>query len=297
MSHLQLNLSDNRISFISSHAFDGFGDKITSMDLSNNALQAIPDVITNLRHLRSLFITNNPLISFDPDGMPSLSKHLVLFSFGHPNITQWPNELHNLYHLSTLRVSGARISSVPSGVFRYSGITHLTLNDTDLYEIPAAICDLHRLQRFEFSFNRNHASASGLFKPCQHELGAVTELILDNDDFYQVPTDIFGTFPNLKVLRIRGSPLLSDLDDLVVNSNNHLEILNLKRDNFAAIPEVVSRMPAITTLDISDNPVICNCFMGWIKNWSRRDNVTIVGTCQGGEQIRHYIDNSLLNFC
>ena len=297
VKHVWLNLSDNSITSIGNDAFDGIAEKITVIDLNDNNLQIIPTALRSLGHLRSLYIANNPLTNLHSAGVSNLARHLTDFSFGHPSFVQWPTELKQFHHLNTLTISGARVSAIPLGTFQYSQITRLTLIDTDLFEVSRAICDLRRLGTLDLSFNRNLGPGVGLFKPCSHTLNSVTRLILDNNDFYQVPTDIFGTFPNLKILRIRGSKLLSDLDDLAVQSFNHLQILDLKGDNFATIPEVVSRFPGITTLNFSENPVICNCFMSWIKSWSRRDNVTIVGICQGGETIRHYIDNSLMNFC
>ena len=297
VKHVWLNLSDNSITSIGNDVFDGIAEKITVIDLNDNNLQTIPAALRNLGHLRSLYIANNPVINLHSAGVSNLARHLTDFSFGHPSLVQWPTELKQFHHLNTLTISGARVSVIPLETFRYSQITRLTLNGTDLFELSQAICDLRRLVNLEFSFSRNIGTGVGLFKPCPHALNSVAQLILDNNDFYQVPTDIFGTFPNLKVLRIRGSKLLSDLDDLAVPSFNHLQILDLKGDNFATIPEVVSRFLDITTLNFSENPVICNCFMSWMKKWSRRDNVTIVGICQGGETIRHYIDNSLMNFC
>ena len=294
--HFRINLSNNRIWSVNAHAFNGIDDKIVEVNLENNLLQNIPFSVTQLPHLRHLYVASNPILAFDSGVVQHLSS-LNELSFGHANLTRWPTELFHLSHLSLLRVSGGKISDIPSNAFVHSSITDLTLKETDLYDFPIALCSLRRLHRLEFSSNVNHASEVGFFKPCQHALSNMIELILDNDDFYRVPTDIFGTFPNLQILRIRGSSLLSTLDDLVVPLNCRLKTLDLSGNSFATIPDVISRMPSLIEVDVSNNPMICSCFMNWMKTWPRRDDVNIIGDCQGGEQIRHYMNNSLQNFC
>ena len=296
-ARLRLVLSNNHISSIGDHAFHGIHDKIGDILLTNNLLHVIPDAIAHLPHLHTLDIVHNPIENFD--GLTTLNRGLIDLALGHSNITQWPSTINQLFHLKKLSIQDANISAVPSDAFsKWSQIANLTLKGTNLYDFPESVCVLRHLHMLEYSSNQMHASEVNFFKPCAHGgLSSVTELILDNDDFYQTPTDIFGTFPHLHILRIRGSKLLANLEDLTVPSNNQLETLDLTGNNLAAIPEVVTHMSRLTTLDISGNPVTCSCFMRWMKTWPRRDNVTITGTCVGGEQIRHYIDNSLQNFC
>ena len=295
--HIRLILSDNRISSIADHAFNGIESQLNAIVLTNNLLHTIPDAIAHMHYLHTLDIVNNPIGNFD--GLTNLSHRLWDLSLGHPNMTKWPTTINQLDHLNKLSIQDASITTIPKDAFhKWSQLTNLSLKGTKLYDFPTeSLCALKRLQSLEYSSNQVHAPETNFFMPCSHGFHMLTELILDNDDFYQTPTDIFGTFPHLRTIRIRGSKLLSNLDDLTVPSGNHLQTLDLSGNNLAAIPEVVMRMPQLTAIDVSGNPIACSCFMGWMKTWPRRDNVTITGTCVDGEQIRHYIDNSLLKFC
>ena len=294
---IHLILTDNLISSIGDHAFHGIEDRISEILLTNNLLHSIPDSILHLRRLQTLDLVHNPIENFDR--LSALSGGLKHLALGHANITKWPTTIHQLTHLNRLYIQDANISAIPSDAFsRRPLIASLTLKGTVLYDFPEPLCYLKHLHTLEYSSNQNHASEVDFFKPCAHGgLSSVTKLILDNDDFYQTPTDIFGTFPHLQILRIHGSKLLSSLDELTVPSSNQLQTLDLTENNLAAIPEVVMRMSKLTSLDVSGNPIMCSCFMRWMKTWPRRDNVTVTGTCVGGEQIRHYIDNSLHSFC
>ena len=296
--YIRLILSDNRISSIADRAFNGIESKISEILLRNNLLHTIPDAMTHMHYLHTLDIVNNPIGNFD--GLTNLREHLNKLSMGHQNMTEWPtSSLKRLNHLHKLSIQDTSITTIPKDAFyKWSEITNLSLKGNKLYDFPTeSLCDLKNLQSLEYSFNQVHAPDTNFFKPCAHGFYMLTELILDNDDFYQTPTDIFGIFPQLSTLRIRGSKLLSNLDDLTVPSGNQLQTLDLSGNNLAAIPEVIMRMPQLTAIDVSGNPIACSCFMGWMKTWPKRDNVTITGTCAGGEQIRRYIDNSLLNFC
>lgn len=296
VNHIRLVLTNNQISSISHQAFHGIENRLNEIRLESNLLTVIPDSITQLHHLTSLHIHDNPIFSFD--GLLSLGRSLTELTIGHKNLTKWPSALNQLRHLHSLEINGLKISAIPSDALQHSSLSYLRLSGTDLYDFPTTICHLKHLQTLDFSLNKYHAPEAGFFKPCHNDhLSSVKTLILDDDEFYQVPTDIFGTFPHLQNLTILGSKLLTNLHGLVVPAHNQLQTLDLTGNSIATIPEVVSHLPKLTKLDVSNNPIICSCFMSWMKTWQRRDNVTIVGVCKGGEQIRHYIDNSLLKFC
>ena len=91
--------------------------------------------------------------------------------------------------------------------------------------------------------------------------GAAIEYVnLDRNELETLPAEI-GALTGLKWLRLN-SNRLSELPDL--SSLKSLRRVYLRGNRFTAVPETLSRLPALTDIDISENPV------GEIPEWLAR---------------------------
>ena len=124
------------------------------LDLSNNALDDVPEPVLSLEKLKSLDLTGNDLRS----RLPRLAKLAKLpdleeLRLGyHLHWKTLPTELFGLTRLRRLDLSWLTIKTIPDELSRLSELEALDLSScTGLKKLPSAVLELRKLRRLTLS--------------------------------------------------------------------------------------------------------------------------------------------------
>lgn len=251
----ELNLGQNRISKIHDLAFDGLL-ALRVLYLDDNLLKAVPTPSFGvIGSLAELHVGLNGFSRLPDDAFDGLGK------------------------LTVLDLNSAGLSNISDEAFKgLLGLRNLNLADNRLSQIPTK--QLSHLTRLE-------------------------ELSIGQNEFTALETNSFKGLSNLKKIDITGATLLEVIQKGAFNDNLNLETIvlannrkldtfedsalvglpNLRhvtlRDNaFKTFSESVLSWNELKSLDLSDNPVYCDCQLLWLAKLISTKNLTSVQCAQ-----------------
>ncbi|KAL5290651.1 hypothetical protein ACFFRR_010173 [Megaselia abdita] len=260
-----LSLRGNFIEDINENVFSPLV-KLEELNLSGNRIRDIhPNAFNGLLNLRILYLEDNTLTQIPSmvfSSVPSLAELFI----GMNSFNKIPTgSFKDLKGLSRLSVRGCNLNSISNEGFKgLDGLRTLDLSDNLLEKIPTVVLSsLHRLE----------------------------ELHLGQNPFESVPDKSFVGMKNLKYLEISGSFNLNRIEEGAFSANTNLESISISANKkltkihptaFRGLPhlkEVNLRDNALTTLnenmlawselkklDLSENPIACDCKMLWLRN-------------------------------
>lgn len=260
-----LSLRGNFIEDIDENVFSPL-TKLEELNLSGNRIRDIhPNAFNGLLNLRILYLEDNTLTQIPSmvfSSVPSLAELFI----GMNSFNKIPTgSFKDLKGLSRLSVRGCNLNSISNeGFTGLDGLRTLDLSDNLLEKIPTVVLSsLHRLE----------------------------ELHLGQNPFEAIPDKSFVGMKNLKHLEISGSFNLNRIEEGAFSANTNLESISITANKklnkihqsaFRGLPflkEVVLRDNALTTIsenmlawneltkfDLSENPIICDCKMLWLRN-------------------------------
>lgn len=150
---------------------------------------------------------------------------------------------------------------------------------------------LRKLKILQLMDNRIHTIEKGAFK----DLAAMERLRLNNNYLRSLPDLLFSNMPNLHRLdlshnkltiigrkTLRGAPLLKNLqidnneisciEETALRGLKDMEILTLNKNNLTTLgKDMFDSMKKLRVLRISENPFTCDCHLGWLSDWLRRN--------------------------
>ncbi|XP_076238436.1 uncharacterized protein LOC143181732 isoform X2 [Calliopsis andreniformis] len=240
-----LSLYENKISSIEEDAFKGLHKKLRRLNLGGNLLTKVPtQSLLSLDMLKKLEMQENKITAIqegDFEGLKSLDS-LVL---AHNRLREVPARVFShLTQLNSLELDGNQITHVDPDAFigLEENLQYLRLGDNNLHSVPSdALRRLHRLRHLDLKSNNITA--------------------LPEDAFTGYGDSI--TFLNLQ------KNLIKVLPPLVFENLNSLETLNLQNNKLKHIPEEVIEnvVDTLRQIDITDNPLICDCELRWYSSW------------------------------
>ncbi|XP_039283306.1 protein slit [Nilaparvata lugens] len=139
--------------------------------------------------------------------------------------------------------------------------------------------------------NQLHTIERGSFQ----YMKAMERLKLNNNHLRHLPDLLFGNMPHLIRLdlshnklqmigrkTLRGIPALKTLqldnnhltclDEMAIKSLKDLEVLTLNNNNLTTLAEdLFADAYRLRTLRLSENNLICDCHLGWLARWLRRN--------------------------
>lgn len=311
----ELHLNHNKISSVSNWTFQGLSS-LTVLNLRGNFLEELNNgVFSTLPRLEELNLGQNRISRLDPNAFNGLLSLRILYlddnqlnsvptpSFGllgslaelHVGLnafTYLPDDAFaGLNRLTVLDLNGAGLSNISESAFRgLPGLRSLDLSGNKLKTIPTL--QLSELTRLE-------------------------DLAIGQNDFTILETNTFQGLTNLRRLDITGASLLEkiekgafnenmNLDSLTLASNKRLYIIEegalvglpnlrhliLKENAFETLTESMLSWKELRRLELTDNPLYCNCQLLWLQDLLNQRNFT-QAQCAGPEHLKEKLLRTL----
>ena len=251
-----MDLSYNNIYDIHEEAFKGIESAITILKLNNNNLRKLPPVFAKLINLVYLEIQKNPIKTFDSHVLSSIGSHLQIFFVGSDVLTQWPLEFGNLTKLDAFYLFDIQSESIPEDAFTSFAVTlrNLRIENSNLSEIPVAVCDLQNMDAFEFINNKNLNESDTIMPNCSMPLTKVKTAKFDGNDFSVFP-NVFQIFPDLTSLYVVSNTNLRDANDSMISQETQLRNLYVYDNDFHYIPPEIRALHNLITLELHGNQI------------------------------------------
>ncbi|XP_078656094.1 uncharacterized protein LOC144902489 [Branchiostoma floridae x Branchiostoma belcheri] len=283
-----LHLDNNNITKVAENGFKGLGG-LRTLGLSGNRLTEVPSValrqIRNLRHLdlsnnnihnlvqhsfadvpylESLNLSSNCIEKIDKESICSLRrmKHLDL---SNACLYQVPRQaLVRLDQLQTLNLAGNNLKRI--SVFAFGAQIYLKSLDLSMNKItyvsPDAFINGCSLQKLSLQGNSLSAVPTKAFKPMKN----LENVQLGHNRIRRVAPGELDDFPTVKVLGLDGNQIRS------VSSR------------------LLTRLPKFQALDISDNPLSCDCNLDTFLRWADRKLISVTHSEAGWRPYRDTCD-------
>ena len=247
-------------------SFDNEGH-LLSLNIADCKLVEVPSEIGELRHLRKLVLSNNPLRTLKLPATMTTQTELYLLCVNRcelktfptdlpPNLTQFSadfNQISSLAgidgahfpHLEMLSLFGNHLTDFPEELLAFKHLQSLDLGNNLLSQLPASIQQLRSLQKLNLTKNR----LATLPEECA-ALTALQTLCLGNNAFSQLPEVLFS-LSNLQELKLDDNNLQT-LPDAIGQLGN-LCSLALARNNLRTLPPTLARLKHLQKLDVHAN--------------------------------------------
>lgn len=291
--HLRtLNMSHNQISSLGKEAFRGL-TAIRLIDLSHNRIEKIDNhAFNDTVTLETLDLTYNRLTSLEGDTIFRSLGALRVLVLERNDMLDVPPALKSLpshAQLSSLLLANNLIQTLDESSFPFpqlSNLTKLTLSNNVISDIhKSSFNSLHDLTTLDLSFNNlTQIPTQQLSK-----LTKLSSLDLSGNEFVEIGAVSFKSLFQLKFLRLSRLPRLSSIDARSFVDNIQLESiwitenLNLERlptrvfhgnpnlnyvqmhgNSLATLDASHFPLDRLKALDISENPLNCNCSLLWL---------------------------------
>ncbi|XP_050307014.1 insulin-like growth factor-binding protein complex acid labile subunit isoform X2 [Anthonomus grandis grandis] len=247
----ELNLGQNRISKIDALAFDG------------------------LLGLRVLFLDDNLLTSVPTPSFPVMNS-LAELHVGLNAFHFLPDDsFKGLSKLSVLDLSSGGITNISEHAFRsLTGLRNLNLADNRLKEIPTnQLSYLSRLEELTIGQNEYVTLPKGAFK----SLTNLRKLdITGAKNLEHIEKGAFTDNMNLETILLVSNKKLENLDEGALVGLPNLRHLVLRENAFKSLPESVVSWNELRALELTDNPINCDCQLLWLLNLANQKNLTNV---------------------
>ncbi len=204
--------------------------KLEELNLKGCNLDAIPKNIRHCTNLRSLDVSDNPLLTF-PEELRYCDKLEILFASSCPNIKTLPTVLGDLKSLTRLGWRSGSLTSIDVNAIP-PNLIHLILTDNKIKSIddPLLFKKLQHVRKLMLSHN-NIESFGGHERDSQMvtELKNLELLRLAGNEIDTIPDTLF-TLPKLTWLTISGNPV----------TNGFKAIAEEKKANSSDIPPFIT---------------------------------------------------------
>ena len=250
---------------------------LVELDTSYNNLTRVPNLLETLTFLRSLNLGHNQLTALHegfrvPTNLKALNlEHIRLsalppqiclltglreLTLRHNDFEELPRHLGMLEVLEDLDCSCNRLSGLPRSLFLLNQLRRLDLSSNYFADLPPTFCQLRRLQSLDLSSNRLQS-----WPPALLQLGPLQKLSLRDNLIECIPPEVQHV--QLRELCVAGNRLRALPAELCAVTS--LEALDLSRNKLTALPECLSRLANLRSLNAVDN--ICGRYLrGWASS-------------------------------
>jgi len=309
---LILNLRENNIGTVGLDDLQGLR-QLVNVNLAENAIDNITaGAFKWSENLQFVSLANNRLDGLHPDTFrgPVRGTLRGLDLSGNHFRTIPREALTGLVDLTSLDFSGNPLGKIDSGEFQHIGgkLVELNLSGCQLYHVGAiAFYGLNTLKNLDLSNNGLTEVPNRAF----NNLGMLEELHIGRNklkffgkrDFLSLKNlkhflvegcnageltlkeGVFRENTNLESILIKCPDLKSISDDVSLVHLSVLRYLNLHGSGLQSLPEHLTNYHDLTTLDLSSNPLHCDCNLAFLHNLP--PDTQLSGVCTSPDRVAH----------
>jgi Leucine-rich repeat (LRR) protein len=267
MESLQiLNLRNNLIDQLEHNSFSSLVN-LEELNLGQNRIAEIKsDAFYRLYNLKILYLDDNSLNQIPGESFLPLTNLAELFIGVNSFTTLEKNAFEKLKKLTTLSLNGAQLHNVSTGAFAgLDSLRVLDLSSNRLTRIPTKeMASLHKLEELSIGLNDfeiiPEKAFEGLSNLHQLEIVGANKLI-------RVQNNAFIDNGNLRTIRFISNEELSQFESAAFHGLPYLKELVLKHNAIESIRENLYEWDSLEILDLSDNPLRCDCHLLWYKTF------------------------------
>ena len=128
------------------------GDQITGLALFNCGIKELPDSLSNLKSLNTLFIKTNKLKTL-PDSLMGVKTLQALYVIEN-ELEELPESIGQLESLKLLSLSLNKLEQLPATLGQLKALTELDVADNKLKELPDSFGQLTSLHTLHINSNK-----------------------------------------------------------------------------------------------------------------------------------------------
>lgn len=285
MESLQiLNLRGNLVDQLEHNSFSSLLS-LEELNLGQNRIAEIKsDAFYRLYNLKILYLDDNSLNHVPAESFLPLTNLAELFIGVNSFTTLEKNAFEKLKKLTTLSLNGEQLHNISSGAFTgLDSLRTLDLSSNRLSRIPTKeMSVLHRLEELSIGMNDYEIIPEKAFEGLSnlHQLE-----IIGANKLVRVQNNAFMENGNLRSIRFISNGELSQFESAAFHGLPYLKELILKNNAIESIRENLYEWDNLQVLDLSDNPLRCDCHLLWYKTFLNIRN----------SQTKHNINNNNKN--
>ncbi|XP_064100447.1 chondroadherin-like protein [Macrobrachium nipponense] len=307
----ELRLGHNNLPSLLPGSLSGLSS-LTLLDLSHNVLSDLPPaVLVDVPKLNVLLLAHNKLHTFSRQTfrgcisldvldlcdnyfryVPTLAlEDLSSLKALHLCRNRLTRLEANAFHIATLTTLSLETNSIDfiadTAFHRLQGLLKLNLNDNLLREVPtAALASLLRLESLYLSRNKIKSLEDGAFRSLGHlkTLEVSRCPLLEN-----IQQKALSHCVNLISLTLSHNSLLHHLPRGLFTSLPKLKALDLRANGLQGLPATEVPWSSLTSLDLRDNPLVCNCSLQWLAALLSSSNTSVTAPdlqCSSPDKLR-----------
>ncbi|TMS36901.1 hypothetical protein L596_003961 [Steinernema carpocapsae] len=268
---VELDLSDNRITYLGADAFKGM-TSLMVLRLSHNQISKLHN---NPFHddlgmeLHKLYLDYNTIEKLPDHIFEGLTKLKTLVLDGNSGIRITKELFKGLDSLEKLSLDYCDLQRLPPDVFSYLiNLKELSLRGNTFDEVPAAVKSLQTLERLDMSNNYVVEINDRAFRSDS----MLKELIMTDQRYmYMVGNCAFCDLKNLETVNLNNSIYLYSIHPNAFGATakpderpNNLTHLNLAYCKISKIDENLLKFDSLKSFFFEGNPLECDCLTDFL---------------------------------
>lgn len=284
MESLQiLNLRGNLVDQLETNTFSSLLN-LEELNLGQNRIAQIhPDAFYRLYNLKILYLDDNSLMNIPAEAFLPLTNLAELYIGVNSFTMLEANAFVKLKKLTTLNLNGAQLHNISLGAFTgLDSLRNLDLSSNKLTRIPTKeMSILLRLEELSIGMNAFEIIPEKAFEGLSnlHQLE-----IIGANKLVRVKNNAFIENGNLRIIRFVSNEELSQFESHAFHGLPYLKQLILKNNAIESIRESLYEWDNLDTLDLSENPIRCDCHLLWYKTFLNNRNHNLENSIKNNSQ-------------